>query len=95
MAALLAELDAELWLASPGDHDGWAPEQLGAAAAAPRLWGAGAWASGAIQTAVEAAIARGAEVVACGSHYLVGALRAALLGEVGDPIALSDPLPRG
>ena len=95
MAALLAELDAELWLASPGDHDGWAPARLGAAAAEARIWGADAWSSGAIQAAVEAALARGAEVVACGSHYLVGALRAALFEEVRDPLALTDPLPRG
>lgn len=39
-------------------------------------------------------LAGGGEIVVCGSHVLVGRLRAEVLGEAADPPGLSDPLAR-
>jgi len=93
MVGLLASLGARLWLVWPGDHEGWAPASLaaGVAAAEPR----GRADDAALRADLGAALAAGAEVVICGSHYLVGALRGALLGEASDRVSLSDPVPRG
>jgi dihydrofolate synthase/folylpolyglutamate synthase len=93
MVALLAGLGARLWVVSPGDHEGWSPAALaaGVVGVEPR----GRADDPSLLAELSAALAAGVEVVICGSHYLVGGLRAALLGEASDRVSLSDPLPRG
>jgi dihydrofolate synthase/folylpolyglutamate synthase len=90
MLAALASLGAPLWVAPP---PGAAPDLTALAAPHgadvftgvddPRLHGA-----------IERWLAGGGELVICGSHHLVGHLRARLLGEASDERWLGDPLRR-
>lgn len=90
MVAILGRLGAPLWLVPPGPG-AYAPEKLAGPGTSvftgpddPRLQAA--WAEH---------LARGGEIVVCGSHLLVGRLRAAALGEATDAVPLSDPVARG
>ena len=47
-----------------------------------------------LRVAMDDLLTGGGELVICGSHHLVGHLRAALLGAEADALALSDPLTR-
>jgi len=49
----------------------------------------------ALRAAIDELLAAGGELVICGSHHLVGHLRAALLGAEADARWLGDPLTRG
>ena len=90
LVAHLASLGAPLWVAPP---PGAAPDLTALAAPHgadvftgvddPRLHGA-----------IERWLAGGGELVICGSHHLVGHLRARLLGEASDERWLGDPLRR-
>ena len=67
-----------------------------ASAAAERICGGGSLFEGAVLRAtLDAWLARGGEVVVCGSHHLVGHLRGALLAVEADARWLGDPLRRG
>ena len=48
-----------------------------------------------LRAAWDAHLASGGEIVVCGSHALVGRLRAQVLGEAVDRAELSDPVRRG
>lgn len=91
MVATLATLACPLWLVPP---PGVASESLAlvvdrgaelfSSVDAPELAAAQArW------------LAMGGEVIVCGSHHLVGALRGRLLGSAADARPLTDPLSRG
>lgn len=84
MIAALAQLGAPLWLIElPGGHP---------------LAGEGRRFTGpddpALRLAIDAHLRAGGELVVCGSHHLVGQLRADLLGAEVDPRPLHDPLSR-
>lgn len=88
MLALLEAVDAPLWLTTPpgGGHSltDLAPHaRRFADPDAPEL-----------RAAIAAWLADGGELVICGSHHLVGHLRAALLGAEVDARWLGDPLTR-
>ncbi len=87
MLAQLATLDAELWLTTPPGGGQTIPAPPGARSFpdpdAPIL-----------RQAITAWLAGGGELVICGSHHLVGHLRAALLGAEVDARWLGDPLAR-
>lgn len=91
MVELLGEVGAPIWLVPPGDHDGWSPTLLASGTPGARAWPSSG--DAALLDALRGALAGGAEVVVCGSHYLVGALRGGILGLAGDPIDLGDPMP--
>lgn len=89
MVRILARLGAPLWLVPPGPG-AYALEELAgpgrivfAGPDDPRL--RAAWADH---------LARGGEIVVCGSHGLVGRLRAEALGEATDAAPLVDPVAR-
>lgn len=92
----LASLGSPMLLVPPADRDGWAPSDL-AAAIDTELPVAtvssidSREATGPIQEH----LARGGEVVVCGSCYLVGAIRGRVIGEQADGVLLADPMPRG
>jgi dihydrofolate synthase / folylpolyglutamate synthase len=91
MLALLAPHFDSLWLTRSSNQRALAPGELAAlvptgpvqAVDDPRTALAGA----------RAAVAPGGLVVVCGSVFLVGEIRAHILGEVVDPILSADPLP--
>lgn len=90
MLAALAQLGAPLWVAPP---PGAAPDLT--ALAAPH--GAEVFTGvddPRLQGAIDDWLAAGGELVICGSHHLVGHLRARLLGAAGDARWLGDPLRR-
>ena len=85
MLAGLASLGAPLWLIDlPGGH--------------PLADAGGRRFSGpddpALRPAIDEHLRAGGELVVCGSHHLVGHLRAELLGAAVDPRPLHDPLAR-
>lgn len=87
MLEQLRELAAPLWLITlPGGHP-----LSGLAAEARRFAGPG---DPALGPAIAGLLRGGGELVVCGSHHLVGQLRAELLGAEVDPRPLQDPLAR-
>lgn len=90
MMTMLAGLGVPLWVAPP---PGAAPDLT--ALAAPH--GAEVFTGvddPRLQAAIDGWLASGGELVICGSHHLVGDLRARLLGAASDPRRLGDPLRR-
>ncbi len=90
MLAALARVGAPLWIAPP---PGAAPDLTDLAAP----FGADVFASvddPRLQGSIDGWLAGGGELVICGSHHLVGHLRARLLGEASDGRWLGDPLRR-
>jgi len=96
MVRELASLGSPMLLVPPADREGWAPSELAA-----ELDGEQPVATARSIEAPEATgpirehLARGGEVVVCGSCYLVGAIRGRIIGEQADGILLADPMPRG
>lgn len=90
MLTELASLGAPLWLAPPpgAAHD---LTDLAARHGADRFDGVD---DPRLRATIDAWLGRGGEVVVCGSHHLVGALRGALLGLGGDDRWLGDPVRR-
>ncbi|MBK9755173.1 MAG: bifunctional folylpolyglutamate synthase/dihydrofolate synthase [Nannocystis sp.] len=87
MLEQLRELGAPLWLiALPGGHP-----LAELAADARRFAGPD---DPALRPAIAGLLRGGGELVVCGSHHLVGHLRAELLGAEVDPRPLQDPLAR-
>jgi len=88
MLAQLATLGAPLWLTTPPGGGYRLDAPPGARSFSdpddPEL-----------RAAIDDLLAAGGELVICGSHHLVGHLRAALLGAEADARWLGDPLARG
>lgn len=87
MVRELGRLGAPLWLVPPGP--GAHPIE---GVEARRFAGAD---DPELRAAWDAHLASGGEIVVCGSHALVGRLRAQVLGEAVDRAELSDPVRRG
>ncbi len=91
----LASLGSPMLLVPPADRDGWAPSELAAALDAELpVATASALDSPEATGPIQAHLARGGEVVVCGSCYLVGAIRGQVTGEQADGVLLADPMPR-
>ncbi len=90
MLAALASLGSPLWVAPP---PGASPDldALAAAHGADAFTGVD---DPRLQPAIDGWLAGGGELVICGSHHLVGHLRAQLLGAASDARRLSDPVRR-
>jgi dihydrofolate synthase/folylpolyglutamate synthase len=89
MVAILAGLGCPLWLAPP---PGSAYPLDGVAPAGARVFGS--LDAPELAAASASLLARGGELVVCGSHHVVGQVRGELLGVAGDARALTDPLTR-
>ncbi len=89
MLALLRRLDAPLWLVPPAP--GAYPLDLLAGPGDPLYAGPD---DPSLHRAISELLGAGGELVICGSHALVGQLRAELLHEARDRVVLSDPLAR-
>lgn len=92
----LASLGSPMLLVPPADRDGWAPSALAAAIHTEQpVATASSIDSPEATGPIQEHLARGGEVVVCGSCYLVGAIRGQVIGEQADGVLLADPMPRG
>ncbi len=96
MVRELASLGAPMLLVPPADREGWDPSALAAEIAGrPQVLTASSVDAPEATGPIREHLARGGEVVVCGSCYLVGAIRGRAIGEAADGLLLADPMPRG
>jgi dihydrofolate synthase / folylpolyglutamate synthase len=91
MVASLATLGCPLWLAPPPGAGYPLAPLAGTVARASVFAGVN---EPALVAACAALLARGGELVVCGSHHAVGVVRGTMLAAASDAIALTDPLVR-